>query len=321
MLAKTLLTIILLSVISWQSWAEDNYCLRLKRDYSITQSLRAPVGEEFEGIRGALPSMIRQAQLPKLAWVDFNALADEIERVRFCINTSNRLMIGSGARAGAVYFAEERIVVINGYSDVHFATDDTRFLEIIYLLLHEVLGALGYPDENYEVSSYLMAEFQRSTFGTETTSLLGQGLRIFLQSNPRRLENVVTRSRSGGITGVGGGGDPQVILFKPFMVGLLVTNPEVFAHTCGGPEQFPELVSFILQARIDTTEVGYPLRQHTEFPGLFLVRPSTSERSIIVVQHGLWPLLRQLEDAGEQLRSQFMQNLLMLSCRLHRQSL
>jgi hypothetical protein len=88
------------------------------------------------------------------------------------------------------------------------------------VLLHESLGALGYIDDNYQISNSLYMLYDEAASPLKASSFfsLPELQSSFRQpkrfNNPTDAQNVLNLLARGGSNGVGGGGDPHAQLVK-----------------------------------------------------------------------------------------------------------
>jgi hypothetical protein len=94
------------------------------------------------------------------------------------------------------------------------------------VLLHESLGALGYVDDNYQISNSLYLLYDAATAPREAAApqklssffTLPEFQSSFKQprrvGNPTNVQNILNPLTRGGSNGVGGGGDPYAELVK-----------------------------------------------------------------------------------------------------------
>lgn len=96
------------------------------------------------------------------------------------------------------------------------------------VLLHESLGALGYVDDNYQISNSLYMLYDEAASPLKASSFfsLPEFQILFRQSrrlnNPKDTQNVLNLLAEGGSNGVGGGGDPRAELIKFKAIYLLL---------------------------------------------------------------------------------------------------
>lgn len=135
-----------------------------------------------------------------LGALDLVQARDGMKSIRWLALGEQGVAVGSGAarRGSAVNLTEEKAVLINIPMIASGNRVSKEQLEILYL--HEGLGAQGYDDEEYQISTVLY--------------LLNQGANIdssyfdkeFKKTSKPRATNRVYRNEDGG-TSVGGGGD------------------------------------------------------------------------------------------------------------------
>lgn len=120
-------------------------------------------------------------------------------------------MIGSGRRITSVYNVEERMVIINMLSLQNLVNQP---VPMFGWALHEGLGALGYLDENYELTTSLQFLADNLAVGQNHVPLIAPALNVGRTDRNRTYQ-------SGGSTVVGGGGDAPMIELKRQLVGKL----------------------------------------------------------------------------------------------------
>jgi hypothetical protein len=118
---------------------------------------------------------------------------------------------------------------------------DVDALELGFIMTHETLGALGYVDDNYQMSTSLFllgSLLEKSEFvdprDLEANPNFLAPFKVSLRkTNPVVTENFLAR---GGVTGAGGGGDPHSAFAKFLMVELYLgaNNPYFVLHDIDG---------------------------------------------------------------------------------------
>ena len=150
-----------------------------------------------------------------LGELNLQALKNDISSVDWNANKSGGFLAGSGrTRVGAIYDIDKRAVYVNENTSLK-GFEGALPLQA----LHEALGALGYIDENYEVSltlELILLSKKHSQFNIEQSTLESL-VSSHLQSLSRRSHN--QEYSSGGSTSIGGGGDG--ILAKMKMLSLI----------------------------------------------------------------------------------------------------
>jgi hypothetical protein len=147
----------------------------------------------------------------------------------------NSYIAPQGRIAGFRYNVEDRSVdfQVDTLNELLIRIDGKRTLDMI--LLHECLGALGYKDEDYEISALLSAlnllnineiqEVKTSlkpfVFDLYKNARSPNGpLRLHLDKNS---QNIL---KKGGSTTGGGGGDPLMMRLKTLMIKLMLDQKE-----------------------------------------------------------------------------------------------
>lgn len=301
---------IIMLLCTLTAWGVDNHCQSLKARYQLPQDLRELHPADRETYYQEITEVFRLIGPLQIGWVDLSTIKKEIRSVRLCVSLGPTALTGSGSRQGSVYFTRERIIVFNHERLVRLA--DTP--EISLLLLHEILGALGYPDENYELTSVIYAQAQTSYFGAENVSIMREELGIALSTEQRRIENITTVSREGGVSGVGGGGDPESALIKAFAVAVLLVNPDYFGPLCGGVNNIRAMARFILRMRLESDEVLSLTRIPSGIKHFYYAIDGS--RTFIQFEFGAWQALRSQGIAKRDERQIFIENLVSLSCAL-----
>lgn len=303
-----LLRVLFFMVLATPVFAAEDFCRELKERYDLPVSLAHLEPRDKESYYQQLEQVFTRIPPFKASWVDSKKIIREIRSIRLCVNTGTTPLTGSGSRHGSVYFTKERIIILN--RDRILERNDTP--ENSLLLIHETLGALGYPDENYQLTSLVYAHAQRDEFGLDIVETMRVELGKELETQVRRIENVVTRESTGGISGVGGGGDPEVAFFKPTMAAMLLFNPDFFGPLCGGAENLPKVARYIMSMRLETDDaVKFP-RKASSYPHLFFA--FDNDELFIQIEHAAWTRLRDRGQAAYDERNTFIRNLTLLSC-------
>jgi len=199
---------------------------------------------------------LRQGFSQKVDWVDLMELQSEIDNVKLYLNRSNKAVIGSTNRSGGVYLTAQATVILN-ISLFRQLTQPKGSSQTLasslgseVMLIHEYLGALGYPDENYELSTYLYMRTFPNDYGAELLSYWHLALAEHLQKNPRRSKNL--QFTSGTSTGIGGGGDPASAALKLITLGTLAQGKSSYiARKVFAQGEYAALIRCVLQAEIE----------------------------------------------------------------------
>lgn len=175
---------------------------------------------------------------------------------------------GNKLREGSIYYFGQRKVIVNW--DVMYSKVGVS--GVSYMFTHEFLGALGYPDFNYEYTLALIFDGITKDFELDLDAVTVDPSTIL--------------SAEGGATGVGGGGDEISIFLKTELVRLL---PELKATAkvldAEGDSQiskalnkvkntsFEDLLNIIQTARVESVDDSeFPIEQEK----LFLLKRNCS---------------------------------------------
>ena len=201
---KSIVIITFLSIASFATAANS-------KDLSLFAAREDPAFEQK--MQNQVAVFIRELvqQGPSIGDLDFTTLTREIEQVHW-LRSSQGFFAGSGEpRASSIYLVEERTVVFN---DLTLAYTSDWVLPLV--ALHESLGALGYIDENYEITLSLYFSAHHAMGSSEKILL------PYVTNLKRRKSNPVYAgsktfglfAKKGGSTSVGGGGDASSLEIK-----------------------------------------------------------------------------------------------------------
>lgn len=245
------------------SVSADSTILDREQEYELEKDGFIRVDEKFRvavstAIKGWVANPINNhKRSSQISWLDLNKFLSEVDQVNVYINPTNRAVIGSGNRTGGVYFNEEKKVIINlSLFEALTRKSESTSTTLVgsgMLLMHEYLGALGYPDENYEISSHL---YMRSTpwdYGSPLIQATENQLKIHLDQNLKRTENIQFErvSDSGTSTGVGGGGDPASASVKMMLFAVLGRYDYHYKSILKTEENYLKLVNHLLKLKIE----------------------------------------------------------------------
>jgi len=139
----------------------------------------------------------------------------DIESVNLVVVQNGVQAIGTGQftiRMGSVYYTESKSIYLNQES---FRWDSRA----VPNLIHEFLGALGYTDENYQISTILLSEKpQLYLKRIPDVGSFGSKLKKTPQSRVFHYDKGESSKNSGGTTVVGGGGDEVLLNAKVYML-------------------------------------------------------------------------------------------------------
>jgi hypothetical protein len=149
--------------------------------------------------------------ISKIGNLDLTNLYYELDSVEWRLCERGFLTGSGGIRTTSIYLVEQKMVVVNFFSLQNLMN---KPVPLPGWALHEALGALGYNDENYEMSSAI-------TFITENPELDNFTLLSYVKEN---FLSVIQAKKnqmyvaSGGSTVVGGGGDAVIIQLKQILL-------------------------------------------------------------------------------------------------------
>lgn len=203
-----------------------------------------------------------------LDWLDINQLSMEIKDVKIYVNNSKEALLGSGVRRGSVYLTEQKTAILNSGFLLEIANEDLKNQPINIgfetMLMHEHLGALGYPDDNYEISTYLWIRTQPKGVYYATLPWIENSLKQHLKQNTRRTENIKYDTLtidahnnlvSGGSSGFGGGGDPFAAMIKIYALGNISVQKNYWSHYFKLSQMEENILpSLILFSRLESLE-------------------------------------------------------------------
>jgi len=201
-----------------------------------------------------------EKKLNQISGQPLQKILDEMSSVDFKI-LSEGYLAPQGRFGGFMYKIEEKTVYghIETIKEI-FSGNGVKSIEGI--LLHETLGALGYIDDDYQISSTLIA-IDSMTEAEVITSLaiiskidLNWDKRASSPSGPlREVLDVQTRKIlvAGGSTTAGGGGDPLMALVKTKLITYALKKAESL-----------EMLNFIINSLRLERPLGYEDFQKNE---------------------------------------------------------
>lgn len=151
--------------------------------------------------------MVLEKGINKIQNLNLKKLLVEIDEVEWRTFDLGFLGGSGGNRMSSIYMVESKMVVINMYTLQNMVG---KPVPVYSWALHESLGALGYPDENYELSSSIsmIANSAAEEINDHLASLDPNFLMVARATSNRHY------SGDGGSTVVGGGGDMALIELK-----------------------------------------------------------------------------------------------------------
>jgi hypothetical protein len=306
---KTLAVSILLGclIFSQSGLAAENDCLALKSKYALKGEIKPVSSFEKEILYLNLNEILNMLETrASLKVIDVEKLKNEILTVNLCVNISNEALVGSGSRKGSVYFRKEHTIVFN--SKKLFSHKNSPGTALT--MLHEFLGALGYPDQNYEISSYLYSAIHVASFGEDTLSVIEKAESEYLKNSSPMTENI-TYAMSGGVTGVGGGGDIEVVLLKALALNCAIINIDYFEKILKAQLPSDQFAQFIMKYKIETDDVNkFANTYKSGYP--FLSYALMGKEMGIVVEAGEWSRMLDAGTSAFDERTKLVQNLVML---------
>jgi hypothetical protein len=159
--------------------------------------------------------MLIERGILKIGKLDLTHLSDELNTVEWAYFDLGFLLGSGGKRISSVYFIEKKQVVINWYS---FKNMEGNPVPMFSWALHEGLGALGYQDENYEISGAISFMANHPELEKDLLKKYAPLFKAFDRENKERLYLL-----AGGATVVGGGGDAAIIELKQQMLNYFFT--------------------------------------------------------------------------------------------------
>lgn len=208
-------------------------------------------------------TLLKQKGISQLAGVDLNELEKEFSLIHLFAFSSGFLISADG-RDGALNFIEEKSIVLNSLGLSRYSARQQGLL-----LFHEFFSCLGYNDDEYSitVSFYLAAILQPSRLPSSSPPRVGQFTNsqntsaplyeatLTQQMSTRKTINKNTdafKELSGGITGVGGGGDGFALDIKLEML-LTLLIPDAQRYLKMTASEVQQTFQEIMQMRITTT--------------------------------------------------------------------
>ncbi len=143
--------------------------------------------------------------------VNLPQFKEQIKQVHLLVVTGGATALGSGqftVRMGNVYIPSTKTIYINEQTLVRNPEGSTK------LMPHELLGALGYEDEKYQISTVMFSKNAKLAAELINKSKIDLGKK----SVRSEAKNMTNRQSSGGVTIIGGGGDELLFAAKLYML-------------------------------------------------------------------------------------------------------
>lgn len=197
-------------------------------------------------------------------------LKKEVSTLNWRLIQATNIEAGSeGSRSTAVYSIGDKLIIM---SLEEWLNTEPSLRAII--ALHEALGALGYSDENYQISVALAQLNALSTVeGAEMQNLLEYNKIIsFLETAPV-FKNVIKNTdhilladgadnTNGGVTGLGGGGDIRALTIKFFLLTIYPVLMKIQNKT--DSELIRNTFYLLLDCEIESSTESNNLTEHKE---------------------------------------------------------
>ncbi len=307
-MARYLILLFLLLSLIPSSHADTDQCSVINRAYLPEFRILNITNEVHQRIPPEFYTFLSDSSDLKINWLNFGNLEKEIKDLTFCTNLSNKPIIGSGSRTGSVYFTKEKTVIFNFKSYKNKLGSGLN-------LLHEILGALGYPDENYQITTALYTKFHNSFFSEESSQTILNSLESFLDKNPRNFENRIfeREGSSGGVTGVGGGGDADLIPLKAFALNMALSNKDFVVRILNGND-FDQFFNFLFNLQIEPeSEISPDFKTPYGNTGIFMA--IDKGESLLLITKEKWTYLLNYGNIQE--RSKYIFNIVLSAATLY----
>ncbi len=208
---------------------------------------------------------LKQKGLKKIGTILISTLEREFQLVQISFNLSaGQNYVGSHFRTGSIYIPAEKKVIFNICDIViqlQKAIQNNSRNSLNMLFFHEYLGALGYHDNNYEITSY--AQFllsaapspQQNPNDSIIKNPFGQAMESalirHLKQNPVGSPIRGLELRGGGTGGVVGGGDSEVATVKAYLLLYAQAMENVYIFNGKDLMQDPQFLISLLAAPIE----------------------------------------------------------------------
>ncbi len=278
--------------------------------------------EEAKMMKDAIVYLAEEAEKNgapnEIDWFRLDVYKQEIQDLNIWYNDSSFALVGSGGRIGGLNLPSIKTVIFNTSLIVDLTRDGGNLKPLNSgnetTLLHESLKALGYPDENYEISTYLWARTFSSNYSPELFAIIEGTVKQHLSTHPRSFVNF---SIGGTSTGLGGGGDPASAAVKLFAFVTLAQFKEVFMRDVPLTQlEYEELVRSVVLLKIEPDSVNNAYSTPSQAPSgpTVVVRRGSDQQLTAIVntqrvraaQSGdiKWIALELLQGVREALRSE-----------------
>lgn len=245
----------------------------LKQDYGWADGEVKPLSQkETESVYQTIEFFVNEAikghAKNRLSWFDLQKFYSKIRTVSLYSNTTTQAIKGSGHRIGSIYLTEQRLIIFN-IGLLYALTDRGGAYQFIAagtetLFLHEFLGALGYPDEDYLLSSYIWMRTFPDDYGDPLFKKMENFLNQQIETKQLKIKNILFKLKDtelspsvndlqgGSSTGVGGGGDPASIAIKILTLARLGQQKEYLMEKYNLDENaYEHLIDKVLKLKIE----------------------------------------------------------------------
>ncbi|MDO9181205.1 MAG: hypothetical protein Q7U04_02295 [Bacteriovorax sp.] len=177
---------------------------------ALAKNIRGTAGEVFGPMSKQFVETLLDRGIIKIGKLDLEKLLSELDEVQWRFMEEGFLMGSGGVRFTGIYIVKNKMVVINipGLELLQ-----KKPVPLTPWTLHEAMGALGYEDENYELSSVISFVAQTD----EDTPIPVDFVKNKFSKIDRR-QSDRTYLLAGGATVIGGGGDAVLVQLKQLLL-------------------------------------------------------------------------------------------------------
>ena len=231
--------------------------------YGETVEMSGTPNQIFRVLSGKHVEILLDRGISKIGKLNLKKLSKELNTVEWRTFEIGFLLGSGGNRLTSVYVVEDRMVIINSLS---FENLIGKPVHLYSWALHEGLGALGYNDENYELSASI-------SFLAENSQLANHSSNITIKDHFQKIDRSkvgLTYASSGGSTVVGGGGDAIIIelkqlLLKRYFEWIKINHSELSNEKI--KQGFNSLIKFKMETyqkgNIDFNNISFWLEEKT----------------------------------------------------------
>ena len=179
--------------------------------YSAIEKLSGYPNDIWRPISTRHVDILLKRGITKIGKLNLKKLSKELNTVEWRTFEYGFLRGSGGNRTTSIYLVKERMVVINTLALENLLG---KPIHVFSWMLHEGLGALGYSDENYELSASISFLAENPLLASKSSiEYVQDHFQIIARSKVDRLY-----ATSGGSTVVGGGGDAIIIELKQLLL-------------------------------------------------------------------------------------------------------